>query len=100
VIQSGTDIHIRHAQVTVDFSIPSSEWVISAVGIENTRDLALTNRGMRSVAFITAKSQRQWQQPVSSASNVSVIGLDTLDRRGWFFLKCFLNVYENLYKRT
>jgi 2,3-bisphosphoglycerate-dependent phosphoglycerate mutase len=32
---------VRHALVNVDFSIPSSEWEISEVGINETRDLVL-----------------------------------------------------------
>ena len=32
---------VRHAQVTVDFSIPPSEWRISMEGIDATKELAL-----------------------------------------------------------
>lgn len=32
---------VRHAQVTVDFNIPASDWSISAEGIQSTRDFAL-----------------------------------------------------------
>ena len=34
-------IIVRHAQVIVDFNIPSSDWNISAEGIQSTKEVAL-----------------------------------------------------------